>query len=55
MEDVKRIIRTYLLKLFDPKTSDIACISAPTTIDNIATSFKEEGFQTVVKALEEFA
>jgi len=54
-KDVRRIIETYLVKLFDPKTSDLSCISAPTTVESISASFKEEGFETVLKELEDFA
>jgi hypothetical protein len=55
LEDVKRVIRTYLVKLFDPNTSDVVCISAPTTLDSIKASFRDEGFNTILKSLEEFA
>ena len=55
MKDVRRIVRTYFAKLFDPKTSDIVCVSSSTTVDNITTSFREEGFQTVLKSLEDVA
>lgn len=33
VEDCKRIVDTYLVKLFEAKSSDIVCISGPTTVD----------------------
>lgn len=33
VDDCKRIVDNYLIKLFSVETSDIVCVSAPTTVD----------------------
>ena len=33
VQDCKRIVDTYLVKLFDVDKSDIVCVSAPTIVD----------------------
>ena len=33
VHDCKRIVDTYLVKLFDVKSSDVVCVSGPTTVD----------------------
>jgi hypothetical protein len=31
--DCKRIVDTYLVKLFDVDASDVVCVSGPTTVE----------------------
>jgi hypothetical protein len=52
--DCKKMVDKYLLGLFDPKTSDIVCVSGPTVLDDIAKSFESEHFKTETKSLEDF-
>lgn len=54
MEDCKRIVDTYLVKLFEMEASDVVCVSGPTTVEEIEKSFTKHKFKTEVKNLEDF-
>jgi len=40
VEDCRRIVDTYLVKLFDVRSSDVVCVSGPTTVDVLSLLFK---------------
>jgi len=64
VDDCKRVIDTYLTKLFAVETSDIFCISAPNTVEvsfipiltdsqDIAKSYMDLKFKVEVRDLDD--
>jgi hypothetical protein len=52
-EDVIKILKNHVLRLFDPATSVAVVVTAPGKSDEIAAALTEKGFDVEKKAIED--